>query len=142
MEANMLNTQDPAAQIASPTENSSASSRKLKLKEQAQSIVLSLVSVFRLSRKNINDVDVSSSLSTRPTEEIRDAWKQGSKVYTPRHNTALYSPGKVAYSPYQPFTTCAVVESWLVTPQERKQAHKLARRNMSLELVQDIHDQW
>ncbi|KAG8405057.1 hypothetical protein J3459_022265 [Metarhizium acridum] len=52
------------------------------------------------------------------------------------------SPASVKYSSCQPFATCQVVESWLVTAEERKRAGKMARKNRKFSLVKDADQLW
>lgn len=52
------------------------------------------------------------------------------------------SPTFAKYSAYEPLATCGVVESWLVTAEERKRAAKKARKNRKFSLVKDPDQLW
>ncbi|KID94203.1 hypothetical protein MAJ_09845, partial [Metarhizium majus ARSEF 297] len=52
------------------------------------------------------------------------------------------SPTFAKYSSYEPLATCGVVESWLVTAEERKRAAKKARKNRKFSLVKDPDQLW
>ncbi|KAK8917865.1 hypothetical protein VCV18_009191 [Metarhizium anisopliae] len=46
------------------------------------------------------------------------------------------------YSSYEPLATCGIIESWLVTAEERKRAAKMARKNRKFSLVKDPDQLW
>ncbi|EFY94546.1 hypothetical protein X797_011971 [Metarhizium robertsii] len=52
------------------------------------------------------------------------------------------SPTFAKYSSYEPLANCGIVESWLVTAEERKRAAKMARKNRKFSLVKDPDQLW